>query len=278
MAVASASGSGWQVFRRGIVTSLGIAIRGSLWVAARIVREPDPSGADAEPLEGYWWNRSKEWSARNRRLDVGRYDFATRYLVGLTPLPAFRHLTPKAYQDKVAELIREIEEEGEKRRQGDEVASLEKILSQDPYEVPTRKTKRSSKPRFHVASKQARIDLEAELAGFLAQYWEASEALRRGNLKAAASFPEDFYPPALAFYRDAAPASAAGTADTVDGVSGVGRGQTRRGSCRRDLGDGLGCGTVGSRAGSASLRCRASFASAWVRLCEALGRSLKKAQ
>ena len=36
-----------------------------------------------EPLEGYWFNRSKEWAARNRGLDYGRYDFATRYLVGL---------------------------------------------------------------------------------------------------------------------------------------------------------------------------------------------------
>ncbi|MCP3963070.1 MAG: hypothetical protein GY719_34965, partial [bacterium] len=34
---------------------------------------------------------------------------------------------------------------------------------------------------------------------FLAQYWEASEALRSGNLKAAGWFPEGCYPPALAF-------------------------------------------------------------------------------
>lgn len=152
-----------------------------------------------EPLEGYWWNRSKEWSARNRGLDVGRYDFATRYLVRFAPLPAFRHLSPEAYQDRVAELIHEIEDEGEERRNGDEVAGVEKILSQNPYEVPTRKTKRSSKPIFHVASKQARLDLQAELSAYLAQYWEASAALRGGNLKAATWFPEGSYPPALAF-------------------------------------------------------------------------------
>ncbi len=152
-----------------------------------------------EKLEGYWWNRSKEWAAVNRRQDVGRYDFATRYLVGFAQLPAFRHLSQEQYQDKVAKLIREIEEEGEQRRDGNSVAGVEKILSQNPYEPPTRRTQRSPKPMFHVASKQARDDLRYEFAAFLAQYWEASEALRSGNLKAACWFPDGCYPPALAF-------------------------------------------------------------------------------
>ena len=152
-----------------------------------------------EPLEGYWFNRSKEWSATNRGLDVGRYDFATRYRVPFAPLPAFRNLTPEEYQDKVAGLIREIEEEGKERRGGNEVAGALKILSQNPYEPPTRRTKRSRKPRFHVASKEARVGLEAELMEYLTRYWEASTALRGGNLDAACWFPEDCYPPALAF-------------------------------------------------------------------------------
>ncbi len=66
-----------------------------------------------EPLEGYWFHRSKEWAARNRGQEVGPYDFATRYLIHFAQLPAFRHLSPEAYQDKIGELIREIEEEGE---------------------------------------------------------------------------------------------------------------------------------------------------------------------
>ncbi len=35
---------------------------------------------------------------------------------------------------------------GEKQRDGNSVAGVEKILSQDPYEPPTRRTKRSTKP------------------------------------------------------------------------------------------------------------------------------------
>ena len=152
-----------------------------------------------EPLEGVWFNRSKEWAARNRGLEVSRYDYATRYLVGFAQLPAFRHLTPEEYQNKVADLIREIEEEGRERRCGDDVAGVEKILSQNPYEPPTRKTKRSTKPLFHVGSQQERVNLEAERQAFLAQHGEASAAVRGGNLKAATWFPEGSYPPALAF-------------------------------------------------------------------------------
>ena len=104
-----------------------------------------------EPLEGYWFNRSKEWAARNRGREFGRYDYATRYLVHFAQLPAFRDLTPEAYQDRVAELIEEIREEGEKERDGSPVAGVAKILSLNPYEPPTRQRRvrrgRSSTPR-----------------------------------------------------------------------------------------------------------------------------------
>jgi len=52
-----------------------------------------------EPLEGFWFNRSKEWAARNRGLDVGYYDFATKFQVHLSPLPAFRDLARRVPPD-----------------------------------------------------------------------------------------------------------------------------------------------------------------------------------
>jgi hypothetical protein len=155
-----------------------------------------------EPLEGYWWNRSKEWAARNRGIEYGTYDFATRYLVHFAPLPAFRHLTAEEYRDKIAELLVEIQKEGEQARGGNPVAGVEKILSQNPFEPPTRRTKRSPRPLFHIKRPEVRKDLCEELKAFLAQYWEASEALRSGNLKAAEWFPDGCYPPALPFNGD----------------------------------------------------------------------------
>lgn len=153
-----------------------------------------------EKVEGTWWNRTKEWAARNRGQEVGAHDFATRYRVGFAQLPAFRHLTPEEYQDKIAELVREIEDEGEEKRDGNPVAGVEKILSQNPYEPPTRRPKRSPKPHFHVASKQAWQDLRKESVTFQAQYAVASEALRSGRRPEAIGwFPQGCYPPAFPF-------------------------------------------------------------------------------
>ena len=159
-----------------------------------------------ERLEGYWFNRSKECAARHCGKDFGTYDFATKYRVGFAPLPAFRELTPDAYQDKIAELVTKIEEEGKAERDGDPVAGVEKILSQNPYEPPTRKPKHSPKPLFHVASKETWKELWEEFAAHLTQYRMASEALRRDrNMEAAGWFPPGCYPPALPFVGDPAP-------------------------------------------------------------------------
>jgi hypothetical protein len=158
-----------------------------------------------EMLEGCWFNRSKEWAARRRGQAPQRYDYATRYLVGFAPLPAFRDLPSEEYQNKIAELIVEIQQEGEIKRHGNPVAGREKILRQNPYEPPTRRTKRSPRPLFH-ASGESRKDLVAELDAFLARYWPASEALRSDPmLGAAMDFPHGCYPPALAFVGPPAP-------------------------------------------------------------------------
>ncbi len=155
-----------------------------------------------EKLEGCWFNRGKEWAARNQGKDYGYYDFATKYLVGFAPLPEYRHLAPEEYRAMVAELIWEIEEKGRKDRDGDPVAGREKILSQNPFAAPTRRTKRSAKPLFHVASREKRDDLRQEISAFLTQFWDGSEALRSSlgrYLAAAAGFPDGCYPPALPF-------------------------------------------------------------------------------
>ena len=160
-----------------------------------------------ESLEGFWFNRTKEWAARNRGQEVGTYDFATRYLVGFAPLPACQDLTAEEYQDKVAALIGEIQDEGEWAREGTPVAGAEKILSQNPYEPPTQRPKRSAKPVFHVKEREVRKALWTELRRFLAQHGEASEALRSGSGRqpeAARWFPEGSYPPALASLPDEA--------------------------------------------------------------------------
>ncbi len=52
-------------------------------------------------------------------------------------------LTPEQYQDVLADLIQEIEGEGERKRDGNSVVGVDKILSQNPLEPPTRLTTRA---------------------------------------------------------------------------------------------------------------------------------------
>ncbi len=159
-----------------------------------------------EKLEGYWFNKTKEWAARHRGQDVGAYDFATKYRIELAQLPAFRHLPPEVYQDKISQMIVEIQDRYRAKRDGNPVAGVEKILSLDPYESPTRHPKSSSRPRFHVASRQTRDELWKEYSEFATQYRIASEALRiRRNPEAMNWFPAECYPPALPFVGEPAP-------------------------------------------------------------------------
>ena len=158
-----------------------------------------------EPLEGVWFNRTKECAARHRGHQYGKYDFATRYRVSFEQLPAFRHLSAEEYQNEIAELIWEIEAEGREARAGDPVAGREKILAQNPYRPPTRKTKSSPKPPFHAKDRAVKKQMWAERCEFFACFAEASEAYRAGNQEALSWFPEGCYPPALPFIGPPAP-------------------------------------------------------------------------
>ena len=160
-----------------------------------------------EPLVGMWFNRSKEWAARNRGLELGYYDFATEYRVSFSPLPAFRDVAPEEYRRKVAALIGEIEQEGEQKRGRDDdtVAGVGKILSQNPYEPPTRRAKTSARPVFHFKTADAKETFMSELKGFLEEYRHASDALQSGQMEAVDWFPEGSYRPQLPFLGSPAP-------------------------------------------------------------------------
>ena len=56
------------------------------------------------------------------------------------------------------------------------------ILAQNPYEVPTRRTKKSPAPLFHVHGVEARRDLWRELGEFLGIYRDAVESTTQSTL------------------------------------------------------------------------------------------------
>jgi hypothetical protein len=107
-------------------------------------------------------------------------------------------LTPESYCDRVADLVGQIEHEAAVDRQatGKKVLGKKAILRKHPHFKPP-KEKRSRRPLFFAASKEAYKRLTEAFRAFLSTYREASARLREGHLDAI--FPENCFPPALPF-------------------------------------------------------------------------------
>jgi hypothetical protein len=123
--------------------------------------------------------------------------FATLETVELVPLPCWEHLSPEAHRERVAGLVKAIEEDAAaaRKRAGIEPFGREAILAQHPHTRPER-IKRSPAPFVHAATKATRqffYGLYAELVA----YRTAAEKLRAGNL--APGFPLGCFPPPLPF-------------------------------------------------------------------------------
>jgi REP element-mobilizing transposase RayT len=153
---------------------------------------------DNEPLTGYWFNRSQEYAARRRGEDFDRLRYAEEVTVELSPLPCWQHLSDKTYKDRVASLVKGIEERAaaERKRTGQPVLGVKAILAQDPLQRPAC-LDRSPAPLFHAATRTMWQTLYDAYAWFVAAFRDASEKLRAGDR--AAPFPRGSFPPALPF-------------------------------------------------------------------------------
>ncbi len=153
---------------------------------------------DGEPLVGYWFDRSREYAARRRGETFDRDRYATEETVKLSPLPCWEHLPEKTYQERVAGLVKEIEEEAAAERlgTGKPVFGVKAILAEDPQYRPAF-LDRSPCPLFLTASETMGRALYEAYAWFVAAYRTAAEKLRAGDRNAP--FPRGSFPPALPF-------------------------------------------------------------------------------
>jgi len=137
---------------------------------------------DDEPLEGLWFDRTQEYGARRRGEEPERNRFATPETVTLSPLPCWEHLSPEDQKEKVADLVREIEEEAAAQRaaMGKTVLGRAEILKQHPHQRPNR-PKKSYAPLVHAASRKVRLALCEGYRVFVAAYREAADRLRAGE-------------------------------------------------------------------------------------------------
>lgn len=155
-------------------------------------------------IQGTWFNRSREYTARRRGQELLREEFTQTETVALTPLPCWSTLSPALYRRQVADLIDQIvaEAKSERNRLGIEPIGREAVLRQNPLTRPNR-LKRSPAPLFHAFRRRIRRQLYEAYAAFVAAFREASERLRSGDRNAA--FPIGSFPPGAPFVGGAPP-------------------------------------------------------------------------
>ena len=153
---------------------------------------------DGKPLQGYWFDRSQEYAARQRREDFDRLRYATAETLTLDPLPCCEGLSSDQMRLRVRHWLNEVELEAQSALGGQEPLGREAILSQNPHSHP-KHLKKSPAPRVHAFSQEIRCALYDAYSEFLGAFRDASEKLRSGDL--SVQFPSGSFPPGLPFVR-----------------------------------------------------------------------------
>jgi len=148
-------------------------------------------------LTGTWFDRTKEFAARKRGIELSLEERAQTESVVLSPLPCQQGLASETRKALLEETVRDIEEEAALTRAqtGKSPLGVHAVLRQRPTERP-RRSKRSPAPFAHGASKSARKILREAYGWFLAAYLDARERLRDTGI---AAFPEGAFPPPAPF-------------------------------------------------------------------------------
>jgi hypothetical protein len=176
----------------------GLVARARDWPGVHCIREI----LAGEPIRGLWFDRTKEFAARNRGESFGRLTYASEEALVLTPLPCWAHLPPEAYRHRVADLMEAIESEAATAlaASGRVPLGVAGVLRQNPETRPMR-SKRSPAPLYHAATRAVRKAFREAYAAFAAAFREASEKFRAGDRMAR--FPLGSFPPGLPFVEEA---------------------------------------------------------------------------
>jgi hypothetical protein len=112
---------------------------------------------EGTPLEGHWFDRTREYAARNQREEITRLQFAEEESVILSPIPCWAHLPPDVYRARIAGIVETFESEAARLRSlnGTSVLGVEAILAKDPQHRPE-SIACSPAPLVHAATKAAR--------------------------------------------------------------------------------------------------------------------------
>jgi REP element-mobilizing transposase RayT len=168
----------------------------------RVCEWPGVHSAEAlmhgTPLQGHWFDRTRQYAARNQSEELSRDEYVFAESVVLSPIPCWAHLLADRYRERIKTLVEEVDAEAARARQqsGAKVLGAKAILAQDPQTRPD-SVACSPAPLVHAATKAARKMFYAIYAEFVSAFRAAAEALRQGRRDVP--FPAGSFPPAPPF-------------------------------------------------------------------------------
>jgi hypothetical protein len=149
-------------------------------------------------LRGTWFDRSKEFLARQRGETVFPTQFATTYDIHLTPLPCLQHVSADQRQSEIRHIVGEIKAKAaaDNKEKGRTPMTVEQILAQDPHSKPA-STDRSPAPFVHATHDSTEHDFRVAYRAFVDAFRAGVERLRERAREIRELFPAGAFPPQL---------------------------------------------------------------------------------
>jgi hypothetical protein len=151
-------------------------------------------------LRGTWFDRSKEFRARQRGEHTLPLQFATTFDVKLTPLPCLLDITEDERQAHYRRVVGEIQAkaEADNKEKGRTPMTVADIIAQDPHSKPAT-TDRSPAPFVHATDDSTEQKFRVAYRAFVDAFRAGAQRLRDHAREIRDMFPLWAFPPQLPF-------------------------------------------------------------------------------
>jgi hypothetical protein len=155
-------------------------------------------------LRGTWFDRSKEFHARQRGEAVFPGQFAAPFDVTLTPLPCMLDMTEDQRQSHYRRVVSEIQTtaEADNKEKGRTPMTVAEVIAQDPHSKPAT-TDRSPAPFVHATNDSTEMEFRAAYRAFVDAFRAGAQRLRARAREIRDMFPLRAFPPQLPFHEAA---------------------------------------------------------------------------
>jgi hypothetical protein len=151
-------------------------------------------------LRGTWFDRSKEFLARQRGEHTLPMQFATTFDIKLTPLSCLLDLAEDQRQAHYRRVLGEIQAkaEADNKEKGRTPMTVEAILAQDPHSKPAT-TDRSPAPFVHASDDDTEMMYRVAYRAFVDAFRAGAQRLHERAREIRDMFPLWAFPPQLPF-------------------------------------------------------------------------------